>query len=912
MKTNGVLPGLKLFFPKPGILSFVRQPTLLLLAVLSAYSLARAEVASPSPPPSPEQKAFAAKLANAATAAEQDALLDKADLALFGGDGLPIELSALGFRRALEGDYASAEKIDRFIIRLGVRQKDPDWVATGQTMTGGVLRESGDYSEGLVLLEKARDFYDKDPAPTTEKVSVRQALGITYLYQGNFRRALSVLQRALKIATELKYREGIIPALNSMGEVFRTQGQPQRALEFYERARKEVGDDSAWNMAFIFNNIGMSYDAMGENEKAIDYINRARAVAEKVKFRPRVATSLAVLGNLRLKANEFADAAKSYQQSLELSVELHDKASEARADLGLANVDRARNKFGAGWAHAEKAVEIYRGIEQHDSVAFAQTLAGRCLLSLGKAAEARAAFTEATAEIEKVRGQLAGDADEAESFFARRIAPYQEMVAMLIEEGKPDQALAMSERANARALLDILAKGRNATRAALTESETRKREHLDHRLAEVNRQLNEEQHAEHPSALRRQALELQLTHARADREIFDAESSSSVSEEGHPPEPSFAALEEMLPVVKNNKTTVLKFVVTDEKTFLFVLHEKEGRALVETFPIAESRAQLTKQALAYRSLLSDRSLNWQPAARALYRTLLQNSEAAWQDADSLTIIPDGPLWELPFQALQTPNRHCLIENRAITYAPSITFLARVGHEVEKKPAASDRLLAIANPALGFAKKKPDHGSTFASARASLMGETWEPLPAAEEEVAELEKLYGPDKVVVLTGAQAREDTFKTEARDFDIIHFATHGVLIDRAPLYSYLLMSQDDLTPGEDGLLEAWELMRMKLHSRLAVLSACETARGKISEGEGVIGLSWALLAAGCPAAVVSQWKVDSASNTDLMVDFHRRFRAGASAAESLRQASIALAKNPEYRHPFYWAPFVVIGQGL
>ena len=207
------------------------------------------------------------------------------------------------------------------------------------------------------------------------------------------------------------------------------------------------------------------------------------------------------------------------------------------------------------------------------------------------------------------------------------------------------------------------------------------------------------------------------------------------------------------------------------------------------------------------------------------------------------------------------------------------------------------------------RKIHDSQKALVSSGPQLMGEIWEPLPAAEKQVAELKKLYGPANSVVLTGANAREDTFKAQAGDFDIIHLATHGVLNDRAPLYSYLLMSQENLPPSEDGLLEAWELMKMKLHARLAVLSACETARGKISEGEGVIGLSWALFAAGCPSEVVSQWKVDSDSNTDLMLEFHRRFHEGIPAAQALRAASLKLAKNPRYRHPFYWAPFVAIG---
>ena len=91
---------------------------------------------------------------------------------------------------------------------------------------------------------------------------------------GGFAHSLESFHRALELSQKIKHREGIIPALNSIGEVYRNQGQPERALELYERARREVGDDNAWNMAFIFNNIGMSYDALGDYERAIENINR--------------------------------------------------------------------------------------------------------------------------------------------------------------------------------------------------------------------------------------------------------------------------------------------------------------------------------------------------------------------------------------------------------------------------------------------------------------------------------------------------------------------------------------------------------------------------------------------------------------------------------------------------------------
>jgi CHAT domain-containing protein len=99
-----------------------------------------------------------------------------------------------------------------------------------------------------------------------------------------------------------------------------------------------------------------------------------------------------------------------------------------------------------------------------------------------------------------------------------------------------------------------------------------------------------------------------------------------------------------------------------------------------------------------------------------------------------------------------------------------------------------------------------------------------------------------------------------------------------------------------------------------LAVLSACETARGRIGAGEGMIGLSWAMFIAGVPSIVVSQWKIESAGTRDLMVDFHRALLSGKnkpSKADALRQAALKLMRNPQTQHPFYWAGFILVGEG-
>jgi CHAT domain-containing protein len=120
------------------------------------------------------------------------------------------------------------------------------------------------------------------------------------------------------------------------------------------------------------------------------------------------------------------------------------------------------------------------------------------------------------------------------------------------------------------------------------------------------------------------------------------------------------------------------------------------------------------------------------------------------------------------------------------------------------------------------------------------------------------------------------------------------------------------DESGTEDGWLEAHELMNLNLHAGLVTLSACETALGKVGQGEDVIGLTWALFIAGVPSTMVSEWKVDSASTTELMLSFHRNLKDGQTKADALRNAALKLSRNNGYNHPFFWAPFVLIGDSF
>jgi Uncharacterized protein conserved in bacteria len=139
------------------------------------------------------------------------------------------------------------------------------------------------------------------------------------------------------------------------------------------------------------------------------------------------------------------------------------------------------------------------------------------------------------------------------------------------------------------------------------------------------------------------------------------------------------------------------------------------------------------------------------------------------------------------------------------------------------------------------------------------------------------------------------------------VHFATHGLLDERAPLFSALLTSP---APDQPTRLSLYELAGMKLHARLVVLSACETGLGKLLGGDEIAGLTRTFLLAGASTVVSSLWKVSDDATAMLMAGFYRRLRGGSPASIAQRQA--ALDVRQQFPHPFYWAPFIVSGAGL
>jgi CHAT domain-containing protein len=268
------------------------------------------------------------------------------------------------------------------------------------------------------------------------------------------------------------------------------------------------------------------------------------------------------------------------------------------------------------------------------------------------------------------------------------------------------------------------------------------------------------------------------------------------------------------------------------------------------------------------------------------------------------VIADGLLHRLPWELLPDPREphRPLGVTRIVNYAPSATVLDEVRQTWRPAAPYDGDLLAVGDPTFA--------GNGTAAPAFTKRNARLAPLPGTRREVLGIAGFYAQPEVHL--GEDATLAKLVDRAGRFRVVHVATHGLLDDADPLYGGLALSpptaaelQGDPTLGD--LLQVDELFDLALAAELVVCSACETARGPVRGGEGVIGMVRALLFAGARTVVVSLWKIADDPAAALMIDFHEGLRGGAAPGEALRRArERAYARNPD---PYLWAPFILYG---
>jgi len=810
------------------------------------------------------------------------------------------------------GDYAQAQEFGVEALALAEQEQDIPSIRTANANLGIIQRRLGDHDAALASFGRALDIAN-DLKHNDVAGRVLNNIALVYSDQGNIALAHDYLTRALVLKKPFddgkSGSQDIARTLNNLGNLFEEQGDYPQAIHHYEQAQALLARSGGGpSLASAYSNIGHAYMSMGQDGRARAQYQLAMPIAIATSDRPREATLLYLFGNLSRNAGRLDEAETYQQQSLAIREIAGEPIPLVESLTELSSLSHMAGRHEQALSYAMRAIAIATDNRLPGRLWTAQMAAAQSREALGKEADAAAMYQASITTIETMRQQTAGGDRARQLYLGQRLGPYYGLARLHATAGRTFESFIATERARARTLLDILAGGRRATRS-LSEAQRQRERQLSQALVSLSLEIDVEANGSKPDPARLAALDGRLDTARLERDAFltalyDATPDLRIAR-GDAPVVSRDDLAKLL----TPGTAIVSFVLEANRPWAYLVTAGSNGPEVLAKPIAMKGLDLAREAKSFAEQVGSRDLGFAKSARRLYDELFVSTgfDAALADVTSVIIVPDGALWMVPFQALQTPRGNFVVEERAVSYAHSVSALASLTKRRASRPERKVSLLALGDPA---AEGGPATGSDLRGGRRRL--------PEAAREVRELGKLYGAGHSTVLVSGEATERALRAHLPNASILHVATHGVIDDRSPMYSRLI-----LAPGapndsaSDGRLEAWEVMDLGINADLVVLSACETARGAVGEGEGVVGLSWSLFAAGASTAVVSLWEVDSASTTQLMIAFHERLLAAPVAAggsrrtapQALRDAARRVMKTPAYRHPFYWAGFVAVG---
>lgn len=815
-------------------------------------------------------------------------------------------MNGLSAIAAAQNDAATAMQLAERALALAERTNN----ITGQQQSwvniGGLQQDSGELDKAAASLERAVDLAKQMNNPLLVGRALQTASGVQRDL-GNSAKALDILLQALKYKTEGKATPNdFLNTYTAIGILYTGEGALDVALDYYKRAIDGMNGEVTLGVAGVYNNIGLIQRARRQYDEARKTYETALPIARRFGNAGLEATMLFNLAQVAWHEDELDKAEDLFRQSLALRERAGPRTGLIESLDSLSGLLSERGRHEEALPLAERAVRMSTESRMLDELWRGLVTTGQANQGLHRHDEARAAYERAIETIETLRALAPIGNGEPHAIF-EKLTPYYELAELDIHVGRPFDGLAAVDRARARTLVEILSNSQSPSRH-FSEADREREQELTSAIVDASSKVETERAKPSPDKTKLETLDAHLTAARAARDAFVTNLFAQQPDLRLSSGRTTPITEKQLAGVLSPGTAVVTFVLEDHESWVYVATASPAGPVVTAHALPKGTDRLLSTTSKFIEQVSSRDMGFGTTARSEYDLLLAPAESRLRGITHLIIIPDGPLWQLPFQALKTPRGTFVIEERAVSYAPSIAALVSLEERRRSRPAGAPFLAALGDPALS--------STTLASLaqNGSPRGEALARLPEAGREVLALRSLYGASRSTVLTNEAASEAALRGLAGRATVLHLATHGVLDNKSPMYSHLFLAPGTgASASDDGKLEAWEVMEMGIRADIAVLSACHTAGGGPGFGEGLMGLSWSLFASGASTAVVSQWAVDSASTTALMLAFHKQLltpqpREGAPA-RALRQASLSLLKQRAYAHPFYRAGFVAIG---
>jgi CHAT domain-containing protein/tetratricopeptide (TPR) repeat protein len=741
--------------------------------------------------------------------------------------------------------------------------------------------------------------------------SILHSLGDQLFTANHFEEAFETLLQAesLVLSTPDFLELGTI--YNSIGRVYRAHGRFDEALRFQLKALAlhEKGS-SGFEMIQSLNAVATVYDRLGNRQQSQSYYERALALAEKSSSQRIQDFLRANLASSLIERGQYARAASELEQVLAHGLDAFPGRRQRMLSVAYSKMDRTRDAHDA----ATKAVDLCKG----DETACIEALGRRAAThaELGDPRAALADLNAALEHIESVRIRLVPSDFFKQDFNHAQQYIYSQAIALQVREKQERQALETAELARSRAFIDLLAsRGVQVKERDRPEIAAMRKEGI---VIEPRLALGSAPAAGVP------ALTL-----RGDRASAPSSSPGSTARDLElrsfaVAAPSAAA--DLVATAARLQSTLVVYWVGEDELFIWavlangaihtrrvpVLQSRLLELIRETTPLSDgapvpaSTGSIVARGESTIPIRAARPVAW----RALYDLLIQPIKGVLPATRGslLTIVPQGPLLNVSFAALQNAQGRYLLEDYALHYAPAGAVLQFTAPK-KRVDARTGPMLLVSDPALP---------------KLTNLDRPLPRLPGARSEASQIARLIPASRLTVLQDGVASEARARDAVAGKAVLHFATHAIVRDDDPFASFLALGPSASGSDSDGLLTSQEVYGLDLSADLVVLSACRSAAGSVT-GDGISAFARAFIYAGTASLVASLWDVADEPTNRLLPDFYRTWLGGASKSRALRTAQLRLLRDlragrvrintaagevalPE--HPVFWAGFALFGE--
>jgi CHAT domain-containing protein len=716
-------------------------------------------------------------------------------------------------------------------------------------------------------------------------------LGVIAFLEGNTASAVSQLGKAILSAYRTGDTASQVRLLSMLGNGFNEERRFSEALTMFKRAIATT--ESTPDAGFPFMAYGgeaAALTGLHQTAQAKQLLERALTAARSQENRVNEADLLVQMGEVAL-AEDNLDAAKShFIQAGRIADEMRLYRTLSYAMFDLANLDRQLGDIENAGDALTAGLKASRRLGDRYYVP-------RDLTAMAELAVAKNKLRRADRLFEQAEDVLDGilinqhSFEESTARAGSMSSTYLEHFRLAFQMGDVGRAFQVLERVRGRTVASHLYARENANNNSPQVVS------LEAKIAATQLALLRTDDARERSALLEQLL-------ADERNLAFELNEAGLQRQEMLLKP--AALKTIQAVLGEDEVLV-EYVLDEPKSFCIVITRKS--ADLRVLPAGSNKLQTVTG--SYLSELKSRR-SGEPFAAELYSLLVEPVVNSFQQS-RLIISADGILHLLPFEALSHGNSF-VVASKVVSYTPSATVLWRLR---TTQIAESRRpLLAVGAVEYKLVRalpKRVERGSLTAvvvRGLAELSSSRLEDLPASRDEVLAIAQIAGPNTELLL-GQKATESAFKNQAlADYRVIHLATHAAADPQYPDRAALVLGIAPNT-SDDGLLQVREIMRLPLKAELVTLSACDTDVGTAEGEAGVVNLEQAFLVAGARAVVASLWNVEDNSTTALMKAFYTHLAQHEDKAIALAHAKRDMLEHYGDPSPYYWAPFVLVGEG-